>query len=645
MEKNSSTSLQYFLLIAILVVSALFMFNASSEESATMDELAHIPAGYGYAKYQDYRLNPEHPPLIKAGSAIPLLFADVNFPDNHKSWTEDVNGQWDSGAEFLYFSGNDADEIISLARIFPILITLLTSLLVFIWGKELLGGKWALLATALFAFSPVVMGQGHYVTTDLGATFGVLLALFAFVSFLLRPSAGRFFLAGIALGVAELLKFSNVLLFPIFLILAGFFWLGEMGRNSNGKFVLDIKRGLKYLGVTIGIFAVCFVVIYLGYLVTTMNYPPERQVSDTVEILSSMPGTLSSINIWMAKTPGLRPLAEYFLGILMVLQRSSGGNNVYFLGDVASIGWWYYFPVIFFLKEPIPILLLILMSAIFSIGKVFESLRTKGIKLMKIFWEYLGTNFPEFSMLIFCILYWMYSIQSPLNIGYRHLLPTAPLILILAVAGIKNWINATSGESKKYGTRIGVREIQVGPLINPQRKKKISPVKTGIVAAIVVWFLFESFSVSPYFTSYFNQLGGGTFGGYRYATDSNYDWGQDLKRLTAWVEEKNKNGDEMQKIEKIAVDYFGGGRPEYYLGDVYERWWSALGNPKEKNIEWIAISVNTLSQVFARKVKGFEIKEEDSYTWLTETHPRADALGGVPEPDIRIGTSIFVYHL
>ena len=39
--------------------------------------------------------------------------------------------------------------------------------------------------------------------------------------------------------------------------------------------------------------------------------------------------------------------------------------------------------------------------------------------------------------------------------------------------------------------------------------------------------------------------------GYEYATDSNFDWGQDLKRLKIWLER-------ILNRKKIAVDYFGG---------------------------------------------------------------------------------------
>jgi O-antigen ligase/TolA-binding protein len=62
-----------------------------------------------------------------------------------------------------------------------------------------------------------------------------------------------------------------------------------------------------------------------------------------------------------------QPLAEYMLGVLMVMQRSSGGNTGYFLGEVSSSGWWYYFPILFIFKEPLPSLILILLAFLLPI--------------------------------------------------------------------------------------------------------------------------------------------------------------------------------------------------------------------------------------------------------------------------------------
>ena len=41
--------------------------------SPTSDETSHLVAGYSYLIAHDYRLNPEHPPLLKKLAALPLL--------------------------------------------------------------------------------------------------------------------------------------------------------------------------------------------------------------------------------------------------------------------------------------------------------------------------------------------------------------------------------------------------------------------------------------------------------------------------------------------------------------------------------------------------------------------------------------------
>ena len=169
------------LLIGLMLTLAIISMR---QESAIMDEVAHIPAGYSYLTQRDMRLNPEHPPLLKDLSAIPLLFIkDINFPSDLKSWKDEINSQWDFGFNFLYNSGNDADKIIFWARIPMLLLLILTGLILYKWTKELYG-KWpALMAIFLFSFSPTFIAHGRYVTTDVGAAFGFFISIYFFVKY------------------------------------------------------------------------------------------------------------------------------------------------------------------------------------------------------------------------------------------------------------------------------------------------------------------------------------------------------------------------------------------------------------------------------------------------------------------------------
>ncbi|HEX7957360.1 MAG TPA: hypothetical protein VF508_10485, partial [Pyrinomonadaceae bacterium] len=46
----------------------------------TVDEFTHVPAGYYHLTAGEFRLNTEHPPLVKMLAAVPLLFVGTVAP-------------------------------------------------------------------------------------------------------------------------------------------------------------------------------------------------------------------------------------------------------------------------------------------------------------------------------------------------------------------------------------------------------------------------------------------------------------------------------------------------------------------------------------------------------------------------------------
>lgn len=644
MSHKLSSSLRYIFLAIILIASFTLMLNSSLKESAIMDELAHIPAGYGYDKYLDYRLNPEHPPLVKAIAALPLVFQHLNFPTNSKAWTTDINGQWESGDLFLYKSGNNADLIVNWARLGPMILTLILIFLVFIWSKELLGSWWAFLPTMLVAFSPSFLAHGHYVTTDVGATLGITLSLYYFVKFIQNQSRKNLILAGLAYGIAQLMKFSAVLLIPLlgFLIIvfAVYKSIRDTSQSSLGKFVVFIKEFLRHLGYLIVIFIIGYLLVYIVYLPVTQNYPMAKQHADTEATLTSFASgpdpsfnacklntqgasrmrCLADLDIWATQHSITKPFAQYVLGVLMVIQRASGGNTGYFLGQVSAAGWWYYFPVVFILKEPIPSLILIALAFFIGLSKFIKNIFKPNSKLKERFTNYISLNFSEFSMLSFIVLYWAYSIKSPLNIGIRHVLPTIPFMYIVSAQVLRNWTRHNVELASGFFTNI-FRMIYTAIKTS---------LKVTLIVVLVIWFLIESLVAYPYFISYFNEFAGGTMNGYKFVTDSNYDWGQDLKRLAEFTKEHN--------IDKIAVNYFGGGDIHYYMPTQAIDWQSSKGNPKYEGINWLAISINNLQGAIGKTAPGFVRNPEDEYSWLTQIRDPY-------KPDYRVGTTIFIYKL
>lgn len=620
-------------ILSLIIVSAFsLMLVPAQQDSAIMDELAHIPAGYSYVKFLDYRLNPEHPPLVKALSAIPLLFQSanwrINFPTNSDAWQNQTNAQWEIGKEFLYNSDNDADKIIFYSRLVPMLLLLILIGFTYFWANELMGKWWALLPATLMAFSPNFLAHGHYVATDIGATLGILISAYYFLRSINSPSKKNIAIAGLTFGLAQLLKFSALLLAPFFVIIVLILLTEKIIKEIKSPVVENkFKKIFKFIYIDLGrlllIFIIGGILIYLTYALFTLNYPLEKQTSDTSSILLSLNNNyLTESVLSMSQNTVLRPISEYFMGILMVMKRSSEGSANYFLGKVSNEGNLYYFPAIFFMKETLPTLMIILTALILCLWNILKTIAKGGKHIKNKFFEYLTTNFSEFSMIIFVVGYWLLSIYSNLNIGFRHIIPTLPFIYILSIQSIKKLF---------YIVPQAIPERLSERMVNIINKILNLGIKYIILSGLLIWLIIGTVSTKPYYLSRFNEFFGGTFNGYKYATDSNFDWGQDLKRLKVFLNDPPNN----EKIDKIAIDYFGGGNSTYYLGDKAENWDSSMGNPIDSNIKWLAVSNYTLQNAIGKKADNFDRNPQDEYLWLK------DALS----PDYIVGTSIFIYKL
>ncbi|MBI2640311.1 MAG: glycosyltransferase family 39 protein [Candidatus Sungbacteria bacterium] len=596
---------------AILFIMFLLMLGSVWNDSATMDELAHIPAGFGYVTQLDYRLNPEHPPLLKALAAISgWIFARPYFPTDTPYWKDDINGQWAQGAKFLYESGNDADKIIFWSRLPLILLTIFFGWLLFSWTRKRFGNSAALLTLLLFAFSPTILTHARYVTTDLGAALGFFIGIASFISFLENPTRKNLAIAGIIFGIVQLLKFSLVLLVPIYALLLIIWILSRPNLHLHER----LRVGMRLVGKTIVVGLSGLLLIWAVYAVFTWNYPQERQLRDAEFLLSSYGlRPAASFDFALIKNPLTRPLGQYLLGVFMVSQRSAGGNTSFFLGEVSSSGSRAYFPLLYLLKEPLALHILTLIAFWFAIKKFKKTLAEHFGTTYERIRCFVENHFWETGSLVFILFYWIFSMASPLNIGVRHVLPTFPFIYILVSRYITPWLRSHElADPKTWG----------GWFKNIYQIYIASIPKYLLVLLLMFWLILNTVTVFPNFMPYYNELAGGARAGWRIAVDSNYDWGQDLKRLAQYVE-KNK-------IEKLAVDYFGGGNPRYYLGDKYEPWQSSRGPASG----WFAISATFRQDAFGKTAPGFIRKPEDSYEWLKPYPPAG-----------QIGYSIFLYKL
>lgn len=633
--KRLAPQLFALMAVAFLVVSILI----SNQESTTMDEKAHIPAGYSYVKYQDMRINPEHPPLLKDIAGLPLLFLNPapimpktdplwesgdylepgKFPEGPaRTWGL---AQWAFGDKILHENGNNANVITFWSRFPMIFVSLLLGFFIFRWTRELAGTVAGLFGALLYFANPNIIAHSHYVTTDIGIAAFVFISFYYFVRSLKAPTWKNVIISGIFLGLAQLAKFSAVLLFPIFGMFAVLYGLVIAVNQVPGAWKTRLKNafiyGFKY-GVSV---LICFVVVWMLYVPNTWNMPGEviAEIARAQFPNDRAVGRIAEASvIFMSNNPVLKPLAEYFLGLFMVFARVAGGNTYYFLGHVSNQASSWYFPVVFFLKETLPMLFLIAATTGYTVARAVKNItqtswRSWALLLTDTFRDRIAQ-----AMMIFFIAFYSYvSITGNLNIGFRHLFPILPFIYVLVAKVVFDVLKRVEHENFT---------------------KNLLTMFIGILAFIIVAIPALSY---PSYLSYFNPIGGGHRGGYEYVTDSNYDWGQDLKRLGEFVRDYNtcveasfglpacKELSQMTTprvpINAVRVDYFGGSNPRYHLGDKYIPWHSH----KAPESGWYAISIGFLME----NLHKTHNPGDQTYEWLRDQDPAA-----------RIGDSIFVFY-
>lgn len=620
-----------------------------------MDEKAHIPAGYSYVEYQDMRINPEHPPLLKDLAGLPLLLLSPapvmpqtdplwesgdwldksKFPEGPaRTWGL---AQWAFGDKILHENGNNANNITFWARFPLVFVSLLLGFFIYRWTRELAGTLAGLFAALLYFADPNVIAHSHYVTTDVGIAAFIFIAFYYFVRFLRTPSWKNVVIAGVFLGLAELAKFSAILLFPIFGLFALLVGLLASTPTETNIWLAKLKNifwyGCKY-GVSV---LIAFVVIWLLYIPNTWNMPGEviAEIARAQFPNDRLVGRVAeSTVVWMSGVSVLKPLAEYFLGLFMVFARVAGGNTYYFLGTVSNHASPWYFPVVFMLKETLPMLFLLVVTTSYTLFRAGRESLTQSFRAWPSLVVTLFRERIAQAMMVFFVLFYSYvSITGNLNIGFRHLFPILPFLYVLVAKVVFDII----------------KRVQSAPVTG----KLLHLILGGLVFVILS---IPAISY-PHYLSYFNAIAGGHANGYQYVTDSNYDWGQDLKRLRIFVDTYNgcfaplpESGplspEECRQllglptpqpyatnmgmppkppIDKIRVDYFGGSNPRFHLGEKYIPWHSYLA-PESG---WYAISIGFLQENWHQEHQA----GDQTYGWLSTMDPVA-----------RVGDSIFVYY-
>lgn len=179
------------------------------------------------------------------------------------------------------------------------------------------------------------------------------------------------------------------------------------------------------------------------------------------------------------------PAPQFWAGIQEVRNHNALGNPSYLLGSYNESGWWPYYEVVLAVKTPLAMIGLIGIGAWLCWKRRLE---------FSAYWI-------PFAFIIGILAV---GAASRINIGVRHVLPVYLAGSVIAGIGAK-WLWTTGGKAR------------------------------WILGALLLWMIVSTTLIHPDYLAYFNEIAGDR--PERIIVDSDLDWGQDMKRLSARLHE------------------------------------------------------------------------------------------------------------
>lgn len=446
------------LLFAIGVYNISLTYDTLSQ---TYDESSHIAAGMQWWDKNTYTYEYMHMPLARlAGSAL-LYAADITPHGDYRPYFLTIGDQ-------LLQQNNTYLHNLTLARMGMLPFYLLGGIVIYLWSRRLYGQSAGLLSLLVYVFSPMLTGHAGIAATDFPYAVTCVTALFAFVLWLERPTIILSMFLGITTCLMALTKISCLVQFPIAIAL-----ILEWHCYYNAVFAKQPIPNLRpYLKRLLIVALPCFALL------------------------------LDSVYFF----DGFKAVT---LALKEAQRKNGSGQAIWLFGPLHNQAVWYYFPVAFFFKNPLPFL------ALAAIGTGYSFRRYGGLLYQH------RAFFPILAALGVIIS----SVIANINIGSRHVLPAFMLLTIPAGYGLSRLAFSTS------------------------RRKQ------ALAAILAAWQLTAFMRIAPDYITYFNEFAAVPE---EVLIDTDLDWGQDLLRL--------RNELKRREIKDITVCYFGEADVQSILG-------------------------------------------------------------------------------
>jgi hypothetical protein len=260
-----------------------------------------------------YTRGVEQPPLARIAVALGPYLLGVHSYGLPDAFLE--------GNAILYSEGRYWP-VLTAARVGTLVFFVAACVFVYLWARRWFGLPTAMLALLIFTCLPPILGHSGVATVDVAQAATLLAALYALLRWLEASDLRSALLAGLAVGLAVLAKFSNLTFFAACVLVAAVF----RPRPWPKPFVALLSHCAAAVMVAI-------LTIWVGYL---FHFEPLIQ--------------------------GLRVLSDH----------AAEGHPSYLLGEYRKTGWWYFFPVVLAVKTPLAFLLLVVFLPVRDIWSSWQ---------------------------------------------------------------------------------------------------------------------------------------------------------------------------------------------------------------------------------------------------------------------------------
>jgi len=482
--------------LTILILWALLVIG-SRDISLTMDEPFHIARGYAFLAMGReafwYFSRANNPPLLNVAQASLVYGGNPDIPlDRLDGWGSDFKAYTD--ALIPYLLPLERTEI--LARAPSWFLAILLASVIARWSSDIMGPTAGAISAVIFALDPLVLSNGRLATTDLGVTAVGTVTLYCLWRWQRQRTWYWTLLMGLAAGLTLLTKHSSVLYAATLGVVGLLAIVGPL--IESGWKQVHTRRADRH---------------------PTLRTSSQLALAALIALCATWAGYLFSFGKPAVGSVTI-PAPEFWDAVLGMSSTPTTRITV-LLGEVRYGSRWWYFPLNYLIKNPLPLLIATAVGA---------EVVVRRRKLLS------GIG----PLALFGVVYSSVAVFKGINVSYRHMLPVHPLLHILG----------------GLGTGVVIETIRVMP--TTLRLRRIA--STGVIASLAIWYLVGTLGIFPNELTYFNELVDGPSGAPRIMVDYTQDWGQSFKQLRTYLAEHP--GEEPQifvftpvKPQHYGVDY------------------------------------------------------------------------------------------